>query len=119
MSALPTVQTVLTLVISVGASGAVIAALWRFLVRGLARSIHRVEEATDQLRHNGGSHVADYARDARNLSQETLERVERIETLVERAADRSDKALNVARKARRDLREVCRRLDALEGSRNL
>lgn len=30
---------------------------------------------TEQLVHNGGSHVADYARDARDISQKTLDAV--------------------------------------------
>lgn len=114
MSALPTVQTVLTLVISAGASAAVVGAVWKRALRGLAHSIRRVEESTEQLRHNGGSHVADYARDARNLSQETLERVARIERSVDRSAERSRTAVDAARKARREVSELRTRVDEID-----
>jgi hypothetical protein len=34
-----------------------------------------IERDLKQLRHNGGSHVADYARDARDNSQKALEMI--------------------------------------------
>lgn len=38
--------------------------------------IEKITRDTKQLQHNGGSHVADYARDARDESRKTNERLD-------------------------------------------
>lgn len=98
---LDTLNTALEVVLGAAAVGGLVLAGLRRFIRAQLRAIR---EDTKQLRHNGGSHVADYAKDARDIAR-------RVERQVADLAELVDDAGSSARTAARTAEDTAERLE--------
>lgn len=90
---LSSANTVFEVILSAAAVGALMLAGIKRIIRA---QLKEIREDTKQLQHNGGSHVADYARDARDVAARLETQVSDLAELVDDAAQASRNAAQVA-----------------------
>lgn len=99
---LDTANTIFEVALGAIAVGAAVLAGMKRIIRHALRDIR---EDTKQLRHNGGSHVADYARDARDIAKRVERQVSDLAELVDDAGQTARDAAATANEVRADLAE--------------
>lgn len=95
---LDTVNLAIEVVLGACAIGGIVLAGVKRVVRAQLREIR---EDTEQLRHNGGSSVADYAKDARDTSRAVQRQVADLAELVDDAGQAARAAQRSANDAQR------------------